>query len=133
MPTGPTTGAAPSLSQAEGRGFESRPRFRRPARRRDQERRRRGARTWKPTPRRAVGAEVPRRARSKRGGSPRAAAPAQPLRARPSCRGVEARQERLAANEAWFREINEQIESQALKLGSDTHRYDFICECANVD
>jgi hypothetical protein len=46
---------------------------------------------------------------------------------------VDARQERLAANEAWFREINEQIESQALKLGSDTHRYDFICECANVD
>lgn len=39
----------------------------------------------------------------------------------------------LSANEAWFREINEQIETHALKLGSDRARFDFVCECADMD
>ena len=39
----------------------------------------------------------------------------------------------LAANEAWFREINEQIETHALKLGPERARYDFVCECADID
>ena len=39
----------------------------------------------------------------------------------------------LAANEAWFREINDRIEANALEHGSDSHLYEFICECSNID
>ena len=45
----------------------------------------------------------------------------------------EGRVKRLAANEAWFREINERIEANALEHGADAHIYEFICECSNID
>jgi hypothetical protein len=46
---------------------------------------------------------------------------------------VEEGQGRRAANEAWFREINDQIENHALRHGPDRRPYDFICECADID
>src|SRR3954454_7586882 len=37
-------------------------------------------------------------------------------------------------NEALFRDINEEIETIAFRLGNDDdHVYEFLCECANVD
>jgi len=36
-------------------------------------------------------------------------------------------------NEAWFREINDQIEAAALAHGAVNDVYEFICECANAD
>jgi hypothetical protein len=42
---------------------------------------------------------------------------------------TEAREERLAQNEAVFRMINEKIIGLATKLGGDVP-YEFICECA---
>jgi len=41
----------------------------------------------------------------------------------------DARDERLAQNEAIFRTVNESIEQQALKFGG-LDNYQFICECA---
>jgi hypothetical protein len=46
---------------------------------------------------------------------------------------VDERERRLAENEAVFRHLNDQIERQAEKHGVDSHVYDFLCECANVD
>ena len=43
------------------------------------------------------------------------------------------RAERFAMNEAWFREMNDQIEADALKHGSDTDVFEFVCECASLD
>ena len=47
---------------------------------------------------------------------------------------LDERERRLAKNEALFRDINEEIEAVAFRLGSDDeHVYEFLCECANVD
>ncbi|HEY2072683.1 MAG TPA: hypothetical protein VGG88_03830 [Gaiellaceae bacterium] len=43
------------------------------------------------------------------------------------------RERRLAENERLFREVNERIERAAAQHGVDTHRYDFVCECSNID
>src|SRR5215213_368670 len=49
-------------------------------------------------------------------------------------RPLDERERRLARNEALFRDINEEIETVAFRLGSgDEHVYEFLCECANVD
>ena len=40
---------------------------------------------------------------------------------------------RHAANEAWFREINDQIEASALRHASEMEHFAFICECSNLD
>lgn len=45
---------------------------------------------------------------------------------------MDAREERLAVNEALFREVNERIERVALTHGDDEHVYDFLCECSNA-
>jgi len=45
---------------------------------------------------------------------------------------VDERQQRLARNEAHFREVNERIESVAHQLGG-SFPYEFLCECANAD
>lgn len=42
-------------------------------------------------------------------------------------------QERLAKNEAFFREVNERIREVVERYGPDDHVYEFICECANSD
>jgi hypothetical protein len=41
--------------------------------------------------------------------------------------------ERLARNEALFREINERIRDAAAAHGSDGHLYQFLCECADTE
>lgn len=46
---------------------------------------------------------------------------------------MDARERRLAENEALFREVNEGIEAQASKFGGDGHGYEFLCECSNRD
>lgn len=46
---------------------------------------------------------------------------------------MDARERRLAENEALFREVNERVESIASKHGDDEHVYEFYCECANGD
>lgn len=43
----------------------------------------------------------------------------------------EQRKERLARNEALFREVNERVEEISERAGLDT--IDFICECGDVD
>ena len=43
---------------------------------------------------------------------------------------MDARQRRLAENEALFREVNERVQNAA-EHGAGT--YDYFCECANVD
>jgi len=49
-------------------------------------------------------------------------------------RPLDERERRLAKNEALFRDINEEIEAVAFRLGSDDeHVYEFLCECANAD
>ena len=45
---------------------------------------------------------------------------------------MDAREQRMAQNEALFREVNEKIEAAAHKLGP-TVPYEFLCECANAD
>ena len=45
---------------------------------------------------------------------------------------MDAREQRLAQNEALFREVNERIESAAHQLGPHVP-YEFLCECANAD
>jgi hypothetical protein len=45
---------------------------------------------------------------------------------------VDAREHRLAENEALFREVNERVETLAHQLGPN-HLYEFLCECANAD
>ena len=43
--------------------------------------------------------------------------------------------ERLAANEAFFRQVNEEIEraARAQPEGSGAHVYAFLCECSDAD
>jgi hypothetical protein len=45
---------------------------------------------------------------------------------------VDTRQQRIARNEALFREVNERIEQVNRSLGSETDA-DFICECGDED
>jgi hypothetical protein len=46
---------------------------------------------------------------------------------------MDARQERLARNEALFREVNERVRSIASQHGGGPHVYEFFCECSNAD
>ena len=46
---------------------------------------------------------------------------------------MDAREERLARNEALFREVNERVRAIAAVHGDDDHIYEFYCECSNVD
>lgn len=39
---------------------------------------------------------------------------------------------RLAKNEDFFREVNERINEKAESQNSDSHRYEFFCECSDV-
>ncbi|HXH87205.1 MAG TPA: hypothetical protein VNI55_01180 [Gaiellaceae bacterium] len=39
--------------------------------------------------------------------------------------------QRLARNEAFFREVNERIDDVAASLGDDDHGYEYVCECSN--
>jgi hypothetical protein len=45
---------------------------------------------------------------------------------------MDAREHRLAQNEALFREVNERVQAMAHQLGPDVP-YEFFCECANAD
>jgi hypothetical protein len=45
---------------------------------------------------------------------------------------VDEREQRLAQNEALFREVNESVETLAHQLGPNVP-YEFLCECANAD
>src|SRR3954454_21912327 len=42
------------------------------------------------------------------------------------------RAERLARNEAFFREVNERIRDISDQYVSDGHVYEFLCECADT-
>jgi len=44
---------------------------------------------------------------------------------------VDEREQRLAQNEALFREVNERVETLAHQLGPNVP-YEFLCECANA-
>jgi hypothetical protein len=46
---------------------------------------------------------------------------------------VDPRQERLARNEALFRDVNERVRAIAARHGDDNHVYEFYCECSNAD
>ena len=46
---------------------------------------------------------------------------------------MDARQERLARNEALFRDVNERVLAIASAHGNDDHIYEFYCECSNGD
>ena len=46
---------------------------------------------------------------------------------------MDPRQERLARNEALFREVNERVRAIATVHGRDAHVYEFFCECSNTD
>ena len=46
---------------------------------------------------------------------------------------MDPRQERLARNEALFREVNERVRAIAAVHGDDDHVYEFYCECSNAD
>jgi hypothetical protein len=46
---------------------------------------------------------------------------------------MDARERRLAENEVLFREINDRIKTAADAHGSDSHVYEFFCECSNRD
>jgi hypothetical protein len=46
---------------------------------------------------------------------------------------MDAREERLARNEALFREVNERVRTIAAQHGTEPHVYKFFCECSNVD
>jgi hypothetical protein len=45
---------------------------------------------------------------------------------------MDEREQRLAQNEALFREVNERVDAVAHRLGPDVP-YEFLCECANAD
>lgn len=45
---------------------------------------------------------------------------------------TESREQRLARNEAFFREVNEQIRDVAGRQGVDEHVYEFVCECSDA-
>ena len=38
---------------------------------------------------------------------------------------------RLAQNEHFFREVNEKVKEVAESHGSDSHQYEFVCECSD--
>ena len=44
-----------------------------------------------------------------------------------------AQKERLARNEAFFREVNERIGDVADRLGTDDQPYEYLCECADPE
>jgi hypothetical protein len=48
---------------------------------------------------------------------------------------VDEREQRLARNEALYREVNERISEQARSqvAAAASDRYEFICECSNID
>jgi hypothetical protein len=46
---------------------------------------------------------------------------------------VGATEERLARNEAFFREVNERINDVARGFGGDGEKYEFLCECVDLD
>ena len=46
---------------------------------------------------------------------------------------MDAREERLARNETLFRAVNENIEESASSGQPDEHRFEFFCECSNID
>ena len=46
---------------------------------------------------------------------------------------MDARQKRLALNEALFRDVNERVRAIAAVHGDDDHIYEFYCECSNAD
>jgi len=46
---------------------------------------------------------------------------------------MDTREQRLAQNEALFREVNEKVKAIAALHGTDEHVYEFYCECANAD
>jgi hypothetical protein len=47
---------------------------------------------------------------------------------------VEEREERLARNEALFRDVNEHISRQGLQWGStDPDQHEYLCECSRRD
>jgi hypothetical protein len=46
---------------------------------------------------------------------------------------MDARENRLARNETLFRSVNENIEDAATARGIDEHRFEFFCECSNID
>ena len=47
---------------------------------------------------------------------------------------MDAREERLARNEALFRDVNERVRAIAAQHGgAEPHVYQFFCECSNVD
>ncbi len=46
---------------------------------------------------------------------------------------MDARETRLAKNEALFRLVNERIEEAASPGRLDGHVYEFVCECSNTD
>jgi hypothetical protein len=41
--------------------------------------------------------------------------------------------ERLAKNEDLFRTVNERIQELAESQGADSHTYEFLCECSDVE
>ena len=45
----------------------------------------------------------------------------------------EVRRQRLAENQALFREVNERIGARAEAQGSDAHAYEFVCECSSLE
>jgi hypothetical protein len=52
------------------------------------------------------------------------------------CAPMRARDERLAGNEALFREVNERVAEVAthfIEGGTDTEEVDFTCECGRAD
>lgn len=46
---------------------------------------------------------------------------------------MDPRERRLAENETIFRSVNERIEQLAAPQGSDSHVFEFLCECSNLD
>jgi hypothetical protein len=45
---------------------------------------------------------------------------------------MDAREKRMAENEALFREVNERVSAMGDRLGPDVP-YEYLCECANSD
>ena len=44
----------------------------------------------------------------------------------------DAQKGRLAQNEDFFREVNDKINAKAESHGTDSHAYDFFCECSDA-
>ena len=43
------------------------------------------------------------------------------------------REERLATNEAYFREINQRVEERVKKIAGDAATFNILCECARLE